>query len=112
MDNRKNLSFFHVVPNATFRIKLWPQWVSLIKAAYYGDLNGERISQNLSSSYSIACTCQKFFEVMQRNSKRCSKNRIAREDVQTCAAHASVQKHVTLLHVQQDFFAYFNQYFS
>ena len=80
MDNRKNLSFFHVVPNATFRIKLWPQWVSLIKAAYYGDVDGEWISQNLNSSCSIACTCQKL-PIMQRNSKRCSKNCIAHESV-------------------------------
>ena len=80
MDNSKKLSFFHVVPNATFRIKLWPQWLSLIKAAYYGDVDGERISQNLNSSYSIACTCQKL-PLIQRNSKRCSKNRIADEGV-------------------------------
>ena len=40
------------------------------------------------------------------------KLRIARGDVQTCEARASVQKHVILLHLLQEFFAYFNQYFS
>lgn len=40
MDDNKKLSFFHVVPNSILRIKFWPQWVSLIEAAYYGDVKG------------------------------------------------------------------------
>ncbi|XP_068704726.1 ankyrin repeat domain-containing protein 60-like [Montipora foliosa] len=40
MDDKKNLSFFHVVPNSTFKIKLWPHWISLMNAAYYGDVKG------------------------------------------------------------------------
>ena len=40
MNDSKKLSFFHVVPNSIFRMKLWPQWVCLIRAAYYGDVKG------------------------------------------------------------------------
>ena len=40
MEDNRRLSFFHVVPNSTFRMKFWPQWVSLIQASYHGDLKG------------------------------------------------------------------------
>ncbi|CAH3187049.1 unnamed protein product, partial [Porites evermanni] len=38
MEDNRRLSFFHVVPNSTFRMKFWPQWISLIQASYHGDL--------------------------------------------------------------------------
>ena len=40
MEDNRRLSFFHVVPNSTFRMKFWPQWLSLIQASYHGDLKG------------------------------------------------------------------------
>ncbi|CAH3168941.1 unnamed protein product, partial [Porites lobata] len=40
MEDNRRLSFFHVVPNSTFRMKFWPQWVSLIQASYHGDVKG------------------------------------------------------------------------
>lgn len=50
MDDSGKLSFYHVVPNSLFRMKLWPQWVSLVKAAYYGDVKGRRAGQPKKSS--------------------------------------------------------------
>lgn len=41
MDDRKKLSFFHVVPNSILTVKWWPEWASLIQAAYRGDLKSK-----------------------------------------------------------------------
>lgn len=40
IDDRKKLSFYHVVPNSIFKVKWWPEWAPLIHAAYYGDVKG------------------------------------------------------------------------
>ena len=50
MDDSRKLSFYHVVPNSLFRMKLWPQWVSLVNAAYYGDVKGRREGQQKECS--------------------------------------------------------------
>ena len=40
IDDRKKLSFYHVVPNSIFKVKWWPEWGPVIHAAYYGDVKG------------------------------------------------------------------------
>lgn len=40
IDDEKKLSFYHVVPNSTFKVKWWPEWDTLIRAAYYDDIKG------------------------------------------------------------------------
>ena len=49
MEDNRRLSFFHVVPNSTFRMKFWPQWVSLIQASYHGDLKGMYYSRIIAT---------------------------------------------------------------
>ena len=42
LDDKKKLSFYHVVPNSIIRVKWWTEWDGLIRAAYYGDVRGKR----------------------------------------------------------------------
>ncbi|KAL9962836.1 hypothetical protein ACROYT_G031981 [Oculina patagonica] len=45
IDDKKRLSFYHVVPNSIVRVKWWPEWDGLIRAAYYGDVRGVMASR-------------------------------------------------------------------
>ena len=44
VDDTKRLSFYHVVPRATFKVRFWPEDEQLIRSAYSGDIKGANIA--------------------------------------------------------------------